>query len=118
MSINERSRSAVAAAVHREWPHPSPAVLFWTVMLPPIVFLFLVRSPHVLPSISVLALACAAIVAFAAWCMSSDRDSRGISLWDISGAYAFVGFAAGMLSEPEQLMEFWSAPADTPEPPR
>ena len=113
MSIQRRSRSAVAAAVHREWPHVSSAVLFWTVTLPPIVFLFLVRSPHVLPSMSVLALACAAIVACAAWCTSSDRDSRDISLWDISGAYAFVGFAAGMLSDPEQLIEFWSAPRES-----
>ena len=114
MSIQRRSRSAVAAAVHREWPHVSSAVLFWTVMFPPIVFLLLVRSPHVLPSMSVLALACAAIVAFAAWCTSSDRDSKGISLWDISGAYAFVGFAASMLSDPEQLIEFWSTPRDSP----
>ena len=113
MSTQRRSRSAVAAAVHREWPHLSSAVLFWAVVLPPIVFLLLLRSPHVLPSMSVLALACAAIVAFAAWCASSDRDSKRISLWDISGAYAFVGFAAGMLSDPEQLIEFWSAPRDS-----
>ena len=118
MSTQRRSRSAVAAAVYREGPHLSSAVLFWTVMLPPIAFLLLVRGPHVLPSMSVLALACAAIVAFAAWCTSSDRDSKGISLWDISGAYAFVGFAAGMLSDPEQPIEFWSAPASTRESPR
>jgi hypothetical protein len=114
MSIQRRSRSAVASAVHRERPHLSSTVLFWTVMLPPTVFLLLSRSPHVLPLMSVLALACAAIVALAAWCTSSDRDSKGISLWDLSGAYAFVGFAAGMLSDPEQLIEFWSAPRESP----
>ena len=74
MSTQRRSRSAVASAVHRERPHLSSTVLFWTVMLPPTVFLLLSRSPHVLPLMSVLALACAAIVAFAAWCTSDHWD--------------------------------------------
>ena len=116
MSTQQRSRSPVAAAVYLEWPHVSQAVLFSTAVVPLIAFLLLVRTSLVLPSMSVVALAGAAIVAFAAWCTSSDRNSKSISLWDISGAYAFVGFGAGMLSDPEQVMEFWSVPADTREP--
>jgi hypothetical protein len=58
------------------------------------------------PSMSLVALAISAIVALAAWCLSSDRHGAGISLWDVSGAYAFIGFAAGMLSDPQQVLEF------------
>ena len=111
MSIQQRSRSAAASAVHTEWPHVSPAVLLLAAAIPPIGFIQLVRTAPVLPSMSVIALVSAAIVAFAAWCMSSDRNSTSISLWDVSGGYAVIGFAAGMLSDPEQVMEFWSVPA-------
>jgi hypothetical protein len=55
---------------------------------------------------SLVAFVSAAIVALAAWCMSSDRHSASITLWDVSGAYAFIGSAAGMLSDPQQVMEF------------
>jgi hypothetical protein len=55
---------------------------------------------------SLIALAISAIAALAAWWLSSDRHGAGITLWDISGAYAFIGFAAGMLSEPQQMLEF------------
>ena len=55
---------------------------------------------------SLIALATSAIVALAAWCLSSDRHGAGITLWDVSGAYAFIGFAAGILSDPQQVLEF------------
>jgi hypothetical protein len=55
---------------------------------------------------SLMALAISAIAALAAWCSSSDRHGAGITLWDVSGAYAFIGFAAGMLSDPQQVLEF------------
>ena len=84
------------------------AVLSSAIAVPLIGFLLFVKAPLVLPSISVVALASAAIVALAAWCTSADRNSAGISLWDVSGAYAFIGFAAGMLSDPQQVVEFLS----------
>jgi len=113
MSIQQRTRSAVASATHSHWSHVASAILLSAVAVPPIGFLFLVRTPLILPSIAVISLASAAIIALAAWCMSSDRNSPGISLWDISGAYVFIGFAAGMLSEPQQVMELFSLPTET-----
>ena len=89
-----------------EWPHMVSAVLLLAVTVPPTGFLLLVRTPLLLPSMSLIALAISAIVASAAWCLSSDRHGAGITLWDISGAYAFIGFAAGMLSDPQQVLEF------------
>jgi hypothetical protein len=53
---------------------------------------------------SLIALTISAIIALAAWCLSSDRHGAGITLWD--GAYAFIGFVAGMLSDPQQVLEF------------
>jgi hypothetical protein len=80
--------------------------LLLTVTVPPIGFLLLARIPLLLPSMSLIALAISAIVALAAWCLSSDRQGAGITLWDVSGAYAFIGFAAGMLSDPQRVLEF------------
>ena len=113
MSIQLRRGAAAASAVHSEWPHASLAVLLLAAALPPIAFIQFVRATPVLPSMSIVALASAAIFAFAAWCVSADRNSTNISLWDIAGGYAFIGFAAGMISDPEQVMELWSVPGDT-----
>jgi hypothetical protein len=118
MSTQQPSRSAVASAAHTEWTNLTSAVLVSAIVVPLIGFMLLVRTALVLPSISAIALASAAIIALAAWCMSSDRNSAGISLWDVSGAYAFIGFAAGMLSEPQDVLEFLSVPAGIHEPAR
>jgi hypothetical protein len=44
-----------------------------------------------------------------------DRQCPHVTLWDVSGAYAFVGFAAGMLSEPEHVMQFVALPVNVHE---
>ena len=106
MSTRQRSRPAVASAVHIEWPHMVSTFLLLAVTVPPTDFLLLARTPLFTPSMSLIALTISAIVAPAAWCLSSDRHGAGITLWDVSGAYAFIGFAAGMLSDPQQVLEF------------
>lgn len=106
MTIQQQNRPAVASADHVEW-----SIITAMVAIPPIVFLFLVQPPLVLPSMSAFALVSAAVVALVAWCLSSKRQSKGITLWDVSGAYAFIGFAAGMFSDPQQVMELVSVPA-------
>ena len=106
MSTRQRSRPAIASAGHIEWPNMVSAVLLLAVMVSLTGFLLLVRTPLLLPSMSLIALAISAIAALAAWCSSSDRHGDGITLWDISGAYAFIGCAAGMLSDPRQVLEF------------
>ena len=61
-----------------EWPHMVSAIRLLAVTLPPIGFLLLARTPLLLPSMSLIALAIAAIVALAAWCLSSNRHGAGI----------------------------------------
>lgn len=82
------------------------AALLFAASLLPTGFLLLARPPLLLPTMSLVALAISAIVALAAWCLSSDRQAAGLTLWDISGAHAFIGFAAGMLSKPQEVLEF------------
>ena len=94
-----------------EWPHMVSAIRLLAVTLPPTGFLLLARTPLLLPSMSLIALAISAIVASAAWCLSSNRHGAGIPC-GISRELAFIGFAAGMLSDPQQVIEFISVSAE------
>ena len=49
-----------------EWPHMVSAIRLLAVTLPPTGFLLLARTPLLLPSMSLIALAISAIVALAA----------------------------------------------------
>ncbi|MEX0590459.1 MAG: hypothetical protein WD207_05190 [Xanthobacteraceae bacterium] len=59
----------------------------------------------VLPTVSLVALASACIVAFIAW-RSRPRDRRHPTHWDIAGALTFIGMCAAILSEPDQVVPF------------
>jgi hypothetical protein len=106
MATRQMSKRGVASATRAEWPRMVSAFLLFLVAVPPFAFLLLARTPLLLPSMSLIALAISAIVALVAWCLSSDRHGVGVTLWDISGVYAFIGFAAGMLSDPQQVLDF------------
>jgi len=71
----------------------------------------LLPSPLVLPALSLLALVCAAAVSLVAWWSRAPRQSDGITLWDVAGAAALIGFAAGMLSGPEHILHFFESSA-------
>ena len=96
MSTQQRSGPAVASGVHTGWQDMVSAFLLLVVTVSTTGVVLLARTPLLLPSMSLIALAISAIVALAAWCLSSDRHGVGITLWDVSGAYAFIGFAAGI----------------------
>ena len=112
----QRCRSEVTLANYTDWRHVRSMSLLLAVLVSPILFLLLLRPPLLLPLISLVLLTCAAVFALAAWWTSSQRNSAYINLWDLSGAYAFTGFAAAMLSEPQQVMEFFAGPADVSNP--
>jgi hypothetical protein len=86
--------------------HMVSAILLLAVTVSPPGLLLLIRTPPLLPPMSLAALAASAIVALAAWSLSSGRHGLRITLWDASGASAFIGFAAGMFSDPQQVLEF------------
>ena len=68
---------------------------------------WLVPTELVLPSISLAAVSLAAIVAAIAWSSkAADRKESGhVNLRDVAGIFAFIGFGAGMLSEPEAIVQ-------------
>jgi hypothetical protein len=86
------------------------AGLFLAFTFPYVSFLLLIEAPLILPALSAFALASAALVALVAWGAASRQECAHITLWDVSGVYACVGFAAGMLSEPGQVMELSALP--------
>jgi hypothetical protein len=112
----QRCRSEVVLATYAEWRYVRSTSFFLAVLVLPTLLLLLARPPRVLPLISVISLTCAAVAALAAWWRSSERNGARFNLWDLSGAYAFTGFAAAMLSEPQQVIEFWSASPEVPKP--
>lgn len=61
---------------------------------------WLLPSSLVLPALSLLLLAGAAVAALLAWLGGAEPSVARITLWDLAGAFAFVGLAAGSLSEP------------------
>jgi hypothetical protein len=77
----------------------------------------LVPRAQVLPVLCLLALAGAALVALAACWRSARRDSDCITdhvtSWDVAGALALIGFAAGMLSEPHSVLALFEQEAMT-----
>jgi len=90
---------------------PNPVALLASLAVGAAVPLLLLESllprPTVLPALSLAALGCAALLALAAYWRRAPRHVDGITLWDLSGAAALIGFAAGMLSSPDQILSFF-----------
>jgi len=63
----------------------------------------------VLPLVSLLAVAGAVLIAAAAWWTGAWRTGPDVTAWDVSGAFAFIGIAAGMMSEPDQVLLLFDA---------
>jgi len=87
---------------------PNPVVLLTLLAVAAVVPVLLLASfvprPLVLPVLSLAALGCAAVLALAAYWRGAPRDVESITLWDLAGVAALVGFAAGMLTGPEQII--------------
>jgi hypothetical protein len=62
-------------------------------------------SPALLPAVSVAAIAAAGLAALCAWASRAPAAGAHVTLWDLAGALAFLGCAAGMLSQPESLLQ-------------
>jgi Flp pilus assembly protein TadB len=61
----------------------------------------------VLPVVSLATIAGAAVAALFAWWCGADRHSSSITSWDVAGALAFIGFAAGILTDSEQILRLF-----------
>jgi hypothetical protein len=88
-------------------PPVALAALAAAAALPLLLLASLLPPPLVIPALSLLALACAGLTALMAWWSGASREGERITLWDIAGAAAFIGFAAGMLSDPNQVLHLF-----------
>jgi hypothetical protein len=88
----------------------NPVVLLTSLAIAAAVPLLLLASfvprPLVLPVLSLTALGCAAVLALTAYWLRAPRHVESITLWDLAGGAALIGFAAGMLTGPEQILYF------------
>jgi hypothetical protein len=82
------------------------ALLAVAAAVPVLLLVSFVPRPLVLPVLSLGAIGCAAVLALAAYWLRVPRHVESITLWDIAGAAALIGFAAGMLTGTDQILYF------------
>lgn len=80
------------------------AAMVATAALPFFVLTLLLPKPLVLPVLSLVAIAGAAVVSIVAWRRNTVRDAQHVTAWDVAGALALIGCAAAMLSKPDQVL--------------
>ena len=99
-----------ATGIHRKvleplQPHMRLAAIAAIAALPLLLLSSLLPQPLVLPVLSLIAIAGAAIVSLIAWERGGVRHSPAVTAWDVAGALAFIGFAAAILSDPEHVID-------------
>jgi len=70
-----------------------------------VLLVWFVPPPLVLAALGLMSLTAAVVVALFAYCSGADRHADRITLWDMAGAFALIWVAAGMLSEPEHIVQ-------------
>jgi hypothetical protein len=63
----------------------------------------LLPRPLVLPTLCIIAIVGSAAASLYAWTRDANRDANRVTPWDVAGALAFIGCAAAILSNPEQV---------------
>ncbi|MHC2335309.1 putative membrane protein [Bradyrhizobium sp. USDA 4454] len=79
--------------------------------LPIVLTVHLVEFALVLPALSLLLFAEAAIAALAARVIHVRSSVANLTLWDFAGAFTFMGCAAAILGEPDQAALFFEEEA-------
>jgi hypothetical protein len=77
------------------------------------LIVWLVPLPLVLPTLSIVSFTVAGFIALLAYHCGADRHADGITPWDVAGVFALIWVAAGMLSEPEQVVKLFDHVAMT-----
>jgi hypothetical protein len=97
--------------ITRNAPSPEPfgllALLSVLIAGPACLMIRVLEPGLVLPALSILLFAEAAIAAIAARSLRTRKNSKNVTLWDISGAFTMMGCAAAIFSEPDQVAQFF-----------
>ena len=86
---------------------PPPALYFLGTAAGILTIVSLAPPTLILPVLSLVATTSAAVVALVAWFSGAARHSNEVTSWDVAGALAFIGFAAGMLTGRERCCELF-----------
>ena len=97
--------AAYGPALHKLGPRLDLSALVIAVAASGVLLVWLVPPPLVLPALGLVSFTAAVVVALFAYCSGADRHADGITLWDLAGAFALIWVAAGMLSEPEHIVQ-------------
>jgi hypothetical protein len=99
------------ARVYPQWRIPEPlhiqiklVAMAAVAAFPLLLLASLVPRPLVLPTLCLIAIGGAGIVAFVAWWRDTVGAAQHVTAWDVAGALAFVACASAILSNPEQLI--------------
>jgi hypothetical protein len=82
-------------------------VLIAIATAPVSVLLLLIPLPLVPPVLSILSFVLACSVAVYALITKASRDTQGVGIWDIAGAFTFIWIIAGVLSNPTLLVDWF-----------
>lgn len=82
-------------------------VLFILGVLPTVVIALLATKAVDLPAASLVSIALAAGIAIYAWRAQVNYRSQGLTFWDLAGMLAFIGFGAGALADPNDVLQLF-----------
>ena len=88
-------------------PYVAVAVLAIAAAAPGLAVIWLMPGPVILPAFGLAFLATAGCLGLLAWRLGVKHRTEHINLWDVAGACAFIGFAAGIISQPEQVLQLF-----------
>jgi len=82
-------------------------VLIVVAAIPALLIVWLVPPPFGLSALSAASLAISGCSALLAYHLGADRRADAITLWDVAGAYALIWVGAGILSDPEHVIQLF-----------
>jgi hypothetical protein len=88
------------------------ALLSALIAVPAFLMIRVLEPGLVLPALSILLFAEAAVAAIVARSIHVHRNSDNLTVWNIAGAFAMMGCAAAIFSEPDQVALFFEQPVE------
>lgn len=81
--------------------------LSFAVATPALFIAYALESHLVLPALSVLFFAAAAVAAVTALSVKTRKNTENLNLWDVAGGLVITGCAASVMGEPEQVAQLF-----------
>ena len=88
-------------------PHTAAAILMAAAAFPVLMIASLVPPSLLMPVLSLVSFLAAGVVALFAYYAGTDHRAPGITPWDVAGVFALIWIGAGMLSEPEHVIQLF-----------